>query len=174
MGIEETHYGNCLQCDKARQMARIWSAWCYAVWTGHAEPTEKWLLTLPKGEIILQGSCFIKASARHSTGHRRKQLMDIAITKQNRFSDFLLHEKVCWLLWACRLNMHARMLQKNFGWLSRHQDVSVNSRVLEVAYNALPIYLGNIISFWSLLWSWRIDTVIVFLVYDKNKLDTIL
>ena len=42
--------------------------------------------------------------------------------------------------------MDAPTLQKNFGWLSRQRDVSVNSRTLEVAYNALPVYLGNIIS----------------------------
>ncbi|CAO2608334.1 hypothetical protein LEMLEM_LOCUS13756, partial [Lemmus lemmus] len=38
--------------------------------------------------------------------------------------------------------MHDPMVQKNFGWLSRQRDVSVNSEVLEVAYNVLPVYLG--------------------------------
>ena len=45
--------------------------------------------------------------------------------------------------------MDAPIVQKNFGGLSRQRDVSVNSRVLEVAYNILPVNLGNI-SFWSL------------------------
>ena len=35
--------------------------------------------------------------------------------------------------------------RKTLGWLSRWQDVSVNSRVLKVANNVLPVYLGNII-----------------------------
>ena len=34
-------------------------------------------------------------------------------------------------------------LQQNFGWLSRQQNVSVNSRVLEVVCNVLPVNLGN-------------------------------
>ena len=41
--------------------------------------------------------------------------------------------------------MNAPMLQKNFGILSRQQDVSDNSGVLEVAYSALPVYLGNVL-----------------------------
>ena len=32
----------------------------------------------------------------------------------------------------------------------------VISGVLEFSYNAHPVYLGDIISFWSLWWSWRI------------------
>ena len=63
----------------------------------------------------------------------------------------------CWKV-SCRLNMDAPMVQKNFGWLSSQWDASIISRVLEVAYNALPVYLGNIISFWGLWWSWRIDS----------------
>ena len=50
-------------------------------------------------------------------------------------------------------------------WVARC-GVSFNSRRLKVAYNVLPIYIGNIISFWSLCWSLRI--VIVFLTYDKR------
>ena len=48
-------------------------------------------------------------------------------------------------------------LPQNFGLLSRQQDVSVNSRVLEVCYNALLVYLGNI-TFCDLWWSWRINS----------------
>ena len=35
---------------------------------------------LPKGEMILQGSCFMKECARHSAGHRRKTLTNIGLT----------------------------------------------------------------------------------------------
>ena len=42
--------------------------------------------------------------------------------------------------------MNAPTLQKNFGWLFSEWDVSVCSRVLEVAYQGLPVYLGNMIS----------------------------
>ena len=49
---------------------------------------------LPKGEAVLQSSCFIKKPAIHSAGHRRRQLMDFTITRQNRSSDFLLYGKV--------------------------------------------------------------------------------
>ena len=34
--------------------------------------------------------------------------------------------------------------------LSKLQGVSVDSRILEVAYSALLVYLGNFISLWSL------------------------
>ncbi|CAO2578561.1 hypothetical protein LEMLEM_LOCUS603, partial [Lemmus lemmus] len=37
----------------------------------------------------------MKDSSRHSAGHRRKQLMDFAITRQNRSSNFLFYGKVC-------------------------------------------------------------------------------
>ena len=40
--------------------------------------------------------------------------------------------------------MDGPKLQNNFGLLSRQQDMSVNSRVSGVAYNGLPVYLGNI------------------------------
>ena len=62
--------------------------------------------------------------------------------------------------------MGAPKLQKNFGWLSRKWDVSVNSKVLEVAYNVLPVILGNSLYFWSLWWSWRKIVIII-----KDKLD---
>ena len=29
-------------------------------------------LNLPKGEMVLQGSCFMKKSVRHSAGHQKK------------------------------------------------------------------------------------------------------
>ena len=119
---------------------------CYMNWT--CNPTEKkWLLKLPKeGETVLQGSFFRKESARHSTGQRRKLLTNCQY-RQNNLWNFLLHEKVCQILWACRLKMDTLTLQNNFGWLPRQSDVSINSTVLEVACNALPVYLG-IISFW--------------------------
>ena len=34
----------------------------------------QWLLNLPKGEMVLWGSCFMKESVRPSAGHRRKLL----------------------------------------------------------------------------------------------------
>ena len=112
---------------------------------------KKWLLSLPKGKTVLQGSCLMKESARHSAGHRRKWLTNCQ-KRLNSLSDFLLHEKVCQILWACRLEMDVPTLQKNFGRLFRQQDVSVNSRVLKVAYKALSVNLGNIIFFWGLWW----------------------
>ena len=60
---------------------------------GHAGPTEKQLLKLPKE--YLQGFYSMKESARHSVVHRRKQVMDFAITSQNSSSNFMRHEKVC-------------------------------------------------------------------------------
>ena len=95
---------------------------------------------------FLQDSCFMKENARHSVGHRRKQLIDFVTTRQNKSSNFLLHGKVCQIIWMCRMKMGAPILQKNFGWLSRQWDVSVNSRVLKLAYNTLPVVLGNITS----------------------------
>ena len=61
----------------------------------------------------------------------------------------MLYGKVSQILWACRLKMGARNVTEELWVTSRQRDVSVNSRVLEVAYNALSVYLGNI-SFWSL------------------------
>ena len=104
---------------------------------------------------VHQGSCFMKESARHSAEYRRKWLASCQYW-QNCLWNFLLHGKVCWILWVCRLKMDATTVKNNFGWLSRQGDVSFISRVLEVAYNVLPVYLGNVISFWSLWWSWRI------------------
>ena len=76
---------------------------------------KKRLLNLPKeGETVLQSSCFMKEFARHSIRHRRKQLMDFAIIRQNRSSNFMLHGKVFQILWACKLKMGASMIQKNF------------------------------------------------------------
>ena len=113
----------------------IWAKNCSCLdcWTGLAGPTEKWLLNLTKDEMFLQGSCFIKESVRHSAGHRRKWLTKCQY-RQTCLWNFLLHGKVCWILRACSLKMDSPTLQKNFGWLSRKQDVSVISRVLEIAY----------------------------------------
>ena len=72
-------------------------------------------------------------------------MIEEAASNYKLASSVGLHEKACWILCACKLKMNVPMLQKNFGWLSRQQDISVNSRVLEVAYNALTVYLGNII-----------------------------
>lgn len=47
------------------------------------------------------------------------------------------------------------------------QNVSFNSRVLEAANNALPLYLGNIFAFWGLGWSWRHITIVSF-IYNKK------
>ncbi|KAL6036830.1 hypothetical protein STEG23_009030 [Scotinomys teguina] len=41
--------------------------------------------------------------------------------------------------------MDAPKLQRNFEWLSRQPDDSVISRILEVVYNALPVYLGYLL-----------------------------
>ena len=57
---------------------------CLDYLTGQAIPTERWLLNLPKGEIVLWGSWFMKDSARHSARHRRKWL--------NCLWNFLLHK----------------------------------------------------------------------------------
>ena len=90
---------------------------------------KKWLFNLPKtGEMVLWGPYFMKKSARHSVGHRRKWLTNCQY-RWNCLSNFLLHEKVCQILWACRLKMNAPMVQKNFGWLYSQRDVSVISRV---------------------------------------------
>ena len=115
------------------------------------DPQKKCLLNLPKEDkTILHGSCFMKESAIHSPEHRRKQPMNFVSTRQNRSSNLVLHGKICQILWICRLKMDVPMIQKNFGLLSRQQDVSVNYRTLEVAHNTLPVYLGNNISFWGL------------------------
>ena len=112
---------------------------------------------LPKGETTtLQGSCFMKEFDRHSAGHRRKELINYQY-RRNYSWNSLLCGKVYWIPLACRLKMDAPVIE-NFGWLSRKWDASVNSIVLEVAYNTLPVYLGNIMSFWALWWSWRKDS----------------
>ena len=126
-----------------------WTALCYALWTGYVGPTEKWLMNLPKEsetvlhERVCQTFCRIHT---HTHTHTHKWLTSCQY-RQNCLSNFLLHEKVCQILWACRLKMDTLTLQNNFGWLPRQSDVSINSTVLEVACNALPVYLG-IISFW--------------------------
>ena len=61
--------------------------------------------------------------------------------------------------------MDAPTLQKNFGLLSKQPDISVISRILEVAYNVLPVYLINIISFLDGVGYY---IVIIFLSYDKK------
>ena len=108
----------------------------------------------------------MKESVRNSTWHRRKWMSNCQY-RWKSLSNFLLHGKVYWILPACRLKTDVLTLQMNFGWLSRQRDVSVNSIVLDVAYNAFPVYLGNIISFWGLRCSWW-QIVIVFLSYSKR------
>ena len=93
-----------------------------------------------EGETVLQVSCFMK-DTRHSTWHRRNWLTNIQY-EHNYVWNFLLNGKVWQILWDSGLKMDAPMVQKNFGWLPRQWEVSVNSRVLEVAYNALPVNLG--------------------------------
>ena len=62
------------------------------------------------------------------------------------------------------------MLQKNFGSLSRQQDISTNSRVLEVANNEIPVNLGNVISIWGPCGVEEQEViVIIFLSYDKRQ-----
>ena len=103
--------------------------------------------------------------SRHSTAHTRKWMTNCQ-NRQNSLSNFLLHGRVCHIVWVCKVQMDIPMVQKNFVWLSRQQDVSVN---LEVAHNALPVYLGNIVSFWGLRWNWRHPVIVtVFLSYDKR------
>ena len=123
---------------------------CLDCLTGFAGPTEKWLLMLPKGGTVLCGSCFMKESARNSTGHRRKHLTNCQVGR-TVFEIFGFMKK--WTRYYGPIGWWwvPAMLQKSFGWLFRQLYVSVNFKVLKVAYNALPVYLGNIIIFfWSL------------------------
>ena len=64
-------------------------------------------------------------------------LQDTAESDWTVFGIFLLHGNVCWILWACRLKMDAQLIQKNFGWLYRQQDVSVISRVCKLLISCL-------------------------------------
>ena len=125
-------------------------------WTAYAGVTEKWLLNLPKGKTNPSGFLLHERVCQTLWGYRRKWLANCQC-RQTCLWNFLLRGKVCWILWACRLKMDASTVQKNFVQLSRQWDVSVNSRVLDVSYNVLPVYLGNNISFWSFWWSWKID-----------------
>ena len=78
-----------LQEEDGHWRGSLWSLWdlwarncssldCLMNWTHrtHREMTAE----LPKGETFLQGSCFMKESARHSAGHRRKSLTNIGGT----------------------------------------------------------------------------------------------
>ena len=105
--------------------------------------------------MILWGSCFNTESARHSLGHRKSDWQTANIDR-TVFEISCFMEKFDGYYGPVGWRLDAPMVQKNFGWLSKQWDVSVNSRVLEVAYNELIVYLGNIIAFWSLWWSWRI------------------
>ena len=137
------------------ETALSWTAWCYTVWTGHAVPTEKMTSELAKGEMVLQGSCFMKESARHFAGYRRKwQTVNLCGTV---LEIFCFMEKSAGYYGPIDWRLDVPMLQKNSGWLSRLQDVSVNSRGLEVACNVYSAYLGNILSFCFLWWSGWID-----------------
>ena len=96
----------------------------FVSWTEHAEPTDKWLLNLPNGEMILWGSCFMKDSAKHSAEYRRKWLANYQY-RQSCLWNFMLHEKICWILSVCRLKMDATMIEKNFGnWPDSEMSLS--------------------------------------------------
>ena len=51
----------------------------YAVWIGHSGPTEKLLLNLPKGEIILWGSCFHKRFFQTFCRTQKKTIDELCI-----------------------------------------------------------------------------------------------
>ncbi|CAO2607352.1 hypothetical protein LEMLEM_LOCUS13303 [Lemmus lemmus] len=69
-----------LQEEDGYQRSSLWNLlaiWarncsCLDCFTGHAGPTERGLLNLSKGEMVLQDSCFLKESMRHSARYRRK------------------------------------------------------------------------------------------------------
>ena len=107
--------------------------------------------------------------ARHFAGYWKK----FVSTRQKRSSNFLLHWKVCTILWVYSLKIYAPTIQKNFGWHSRQWNIFVSSRVLKGAYNKLTVYLGNIF-FWSFWWSWSNIQLQFSLVMIKHKLDIII
>ena len=124
MGIEETYSGISLHFDKASHLSKKLDFMeCLMVrclnWTC-TRLTEKWLNLPKEGETVLQGSFLMIESSRHSGGSRRKWLTNSQY-RWNSLSNFLLHGKICWILWACRLKMNAPTLWKNFGWLSWQQ-----------------------------------------------------
>ena len=75
----------------------------------------------PAPLMVFWGSWFMKESERHSA--RTQQIVTKLPLK------FPASWKCLWILWAWRPKMGAPTIQRNFGWLSRQQDVSVNSRV---------------------------------------------
>ncbi|CAO2610380.1 hypothetical protein LEMLEM_LOCUS14623 [Lemmus lemmus] len=98
-----------------------------------------------QGRMVIQGSCFIGETARHSTGHRGKRLTSCQY-RWDSLSNFLLHGKVCQILWAYRLKMEARTLSDCPG-----NQMSLSFlEFLEVICIVLFVYLNNIISFWCL------------------------
>ena len=130
---------------------------CLNCLTVHSGPPKKWLLNLPNRKMVLQGFCFMKESDRHSAGHKRQWLITASIGGiVLKIPCFM--EKSAGHYGPVGIRWVPPALRKNFGWLSRQWYDSVNSRVLKVAYNALPLYLDNIIAFWNLWWSWRIDS----------------
>ena len=112
----------------------------------------KWLLKLPKeGKKDLRGSCFMKEFAKHlhDAEESDRQIANIGRTV---FEISCLMEKSARYYGPVGWRQIFQLYRWTLG--DFQQDVSVNSVVLEVAYNVLPVYLGNIVSFWGL---WRVE-----------------
>ena len=121
MGIEETHYGICFQLTRLS----IWARKCYRLdflmlcCTGHAGPTEKWLMNIPKeGETVLWGSCFMKESARDSAGHRRKWLTNCQHRWNSLWNFVTVLFESKWLGYLVPSNIPSSIHAKEREWLS--------------------------------------------------------
>ena len=134
-----------------QETALAWTVWGYAVWTGHTGSIEKWLLNLPKGETVLQGFCFMKESAIHSAGYRRKCLTNCKY-RWNCFWNFLLHGKVCGYHGPVGWRWMPQRYKRTLG---NYPGSEMSLSFLEFGSCLFLVYLGSIISFWSLWWSWR-------------------
>ena len=133
LGIKETSYGIFLQCDKASYVAKklvlpgLLSGTLYELNLHDTHKVTHKLLKRWDGSSEFQ---IHQRNCCQTLYRTQKIATDKICTKQKRSSTFLLYWKVCQILWACRLKMDATTLQKNFGWLSRQQDLSVISRTL--------------------------------------------
>ena len=115
--------------------------------------------------MVLRGFCFMKESARHSAGHRRKWLTNWQY-RWNCLWNFLLHEKVCSVCGPLDWWLVPIMLQKNFEWLWRQWDVSVNSKVLDISYHARVCLLR-----YTLRWHCSVRGLSSFLVVTIRRVE---
>ena len=131
-----------LLMEFANHLAR--NCFCLDYLTEHAGLTEKWLLNLLKGEMVLWGSCFMNDSVRHSAGYTRKWLVNCQY-RQKCLWNFCFVEKSARYYGPVDWILMPQQYRRTLGDCSG------------TVYNALPVYF-NIRPFWSLCWSWRIDS----------------